>query len=501
MSKQSSQQKMLGRDGSYCVVEPACPELFRTLYTLRHNAELDAAGVCRVISRPYPLVWQQHDAAGHSQSVCYVGLEPIVREQLRQLGYTVQRLLTPCKVLPPAQHLPWELAENVDESFLTMVQQCERGMVHFDTCHVEPARLIAEAAMAWRRHRIVVPVTRSPDAWNLRAALAKFVPAGEIGVYAGGAVADEHKRIVIGTYQQLGGGAVALHERQLLFALSPCEMLANDFGRQVVAAARSARCYGFMPINAKVPPYQRDQLRALFGKQSISIPAHGKVQRPVNVFFTPVYGGPTIGEGLAWPELKAKGVWEHPIRNRRITGLAQALAAKDTRVIATRFPDTVSGVRQLNKARIGVLTENVDHALKLGRRLPDWPILAGKSLALDGLTPADMARLQQGRGTSRRTRHVIVTVAGLCDVGRLDYVIRADAGIGIPDVDLSVNTYVNGRPRAMTIIDFDDLHNSELRQRSQQRRRDYLDAGWRLPLQQPTELELFLNSRPKVQWR
>jgi hypothetical protein len=94
-----------------------------------------------------------------------------------------------------------------------------------------------------------------------------------------------------------------------------------------------------------------------------------------------------------------------------------------------------------------------------------------------------------------------VTVAGLCDVGRLDYVIRADAGIGIPDVDLSVNTYVNGRPRAMTIIDFDDLHNSELRQRSQQRRRDYLDAGWRLPLQQPTELELFLNSRPKVQWR
>lgn len=355
--------------------------------------------------------------------------------------------------------------------------------------------------MAWRRNRIVVPVTRIEDAWKFRAALAKFVPAGQIGVYTGRAAADEHKRIAIGTYGQLGVGAVALHERHFLFALNPCELLGNDFGRQVIAKARSARCFGLLPTNVRVTPYQRDQFRALFGKQNISIPAHGKVQRPVNVFFTPVYGGPKIGEGLIWPELKAKGVWAHPIRNRRIVGLAQALAAKDMRDIAARFPDIVSGVRQLSKARIGILTENVDHALELGRRLPDWPILAGESLELDGLMPADMARLQQCRGTSRRSRHVIVTMAGLCDVGRLDYVIRADAGIGIPDLDLSVTNYVNGCPRAMTIIDFDDLHDSGLRQRSQQRRQEYLDIEWRLPLQQPTELELFLNSRPKVQWR
>lgn len=500
-TRTSSPVITIGEDGPFCVVEPAFLELSAIFHTVRHRAEVNAAGVCRVVRRPFPLVWQQEDAAGQSQSVGYIGLEPIIREQLRQLGYTVHRLAAHCQMLPPPSRLPWELAETADESFLSLVQQHKRGLVHFDSQRVEAARLLAQAALAWRGRSIVVPVTRIADAWRLRAELAQYIPAGQIGVYAGGATSDERKRIAIGTYGQLGVGAVALHERQLLFALNPCELLASDFGRQVIKAARSARCFGLLPTNARLTPYQRDLSRAVFGNRSVSIPAHGKVQRPVAVLFTPVYGGQKIGGGLALLELKRQGIGECQVRNRRVTALARALGNKDMRDIAARFPDIVSGVRQLGKARIGVLTETVDHALELGRKLPDWPILTGESLAMDGLTPADQARLQHDSSTSRRSTHAIVTMAGLTKAGRLDYVIRADGGVGIPDLDRSVNIDANGRPRTMTIIDFDDLHHDELRRRSQQRWRNYLDAGCRLPQQQPTDLEHFLRSRPKVEWR
>jgi len=490
----------IGEDGPFCVIEPACAELSNVFFTVRHNPEPDIAHGNRVVRRPYPLVWPGKDIAGQSQSICYAGIAPLIRQKLRQLGYTIHSVAQPCELWPEPASSPWNLAESVDAALLSLVQHHRRGFVYYHSQNVQLVRLLAQVARAWPRVSIVVPVTRPADAWRLRAGIAQFIPAGQVGVYTGNATADGHKRIVIGTYRQLGQGSVALHDRQLMLLPNPCEMLANDDGRQVFAKSRSARCFGFLPTAAKVTLYHCDLLRALFGDRRLTIPTHGKTHRHVNVYFTQTFGGQKLPKDLNQCELKRRGISECSVRNRRIAALAQLVARKDTHGIAIKFPDIVSGVQRLAKARIGILTENVDHALELGSKLPDWPILAGDSMALDGLTPVDIQRLEQGSALGRRSPRLIVTMAGLARAGRLDIVIRADGGTGLPELDMGVTTYENGRPQTLVIFDFEDLHHRQLRRRSEQRREAYRDAGWRLPQYPQSELELFLSRRPKVQW-
>jgi hypothetical protein len=345
----------------------------------------------------------------------------------------------------------------------------------------------------------VIPVTRISDAWRVRKRLAKWVPAGRIEVFTHRAHSDQRKPIVIGTYTQLGGGAVALHERQILLSLQPAEMIGCDIGREVIRTARVARMYGIVPADTPLTTYQRDWLLALFGKQTIHIPNHGKTIRPVQVVFAPVFGGQPIPADVDVVQLKRLGVWHNPVRNRRIAALAELLATKNISGIALRFPEVAPVARQLARARVGVLVENSDHGLLLGRSLSDWPIVAGQTAALCGLTDAERARLCHDAEVARRSDRVIVTTAGLAEAGRLDFVVRADAGVGLPRLELAVRqVLLRHRPRCLTLIDTDDQQHPELVRRSGQRREEYSRQGWKLVGDPRTDLDLFLDHRPRV---
>lgn len=83
-----------------------------------------------------------------------------------------------------------------------------------------------------------------------RGRLAQPLPAGQINMIIGRTGIGERKRIAIGTYTMLGTGAADTANRHILIASDPVEMLGSDYGRQTVAKARQARCYGLVPLRA-----------------------------------------------------------------------------------------------------------------------------------------------------------------------------------------------------------------------------------------------------------
>ena len=170
--------------------------------------------------------------------------------------------------------------------------------------------------------------------------------------------------------------------------------------------------------------------------------------------------------------------------------------------VEQKFPEVFPVLNQFRRARIGILVDNVDHGLTLSRRLAGWPVIASADMARDGLSSKDRFVLRQGRSAAAKSaKTVIVTSRCLHDAGALDIIVRADGGLGVPQVKLdSVRPFGSRRPRDVLIIDFDDRHHRMLRARFKQRRKSYLETGWKLLQDRQTDLERFMAQRPEVTW-
>lgn len=491
------------RDGQHCLIDPAVPSLQKFFYSSKHRAIDDSRHGYRVKRVIYPLAANVEDEAGDGISKCRAGLEPLLAQQLRRLGCLIGLGGDRLNKLPLSQRLPWELQWDLglspDEALLRLVEQHDRGLIRYGR-QVEPGRLIAQVATAWPKLSVVIAVTRIDEAWQLRKLLAEYIPSYEITVFTTKTCPAKATRVAIGTYGQLGVGSVCLHRRDILFALRPTEFFENQSCPDIISNAWSARCFALLPSNYRLRPFHRDQVLSLFGCQEICIPRHGKIERPVDVIFSPIYGGPKLPEELELVEIKRSGIWEHRMRNRRIIKLAKLLAACDWPNIQSVFPELTPFRASLRRCRIGVLVENIEHGLELTAKLEDWPLIAGSDFDETGLTAEQRTRLQRDRSiTNRQDRHLVVTAAGLQDAGRLDVVIRADAGLSHPALKFAVSTHVNGElSRRTLLIDLDDRHHPVLTRRTAQRQKSYLEAGWNVPQLHPSELDRFLALRPKV---
>jgi hypothetical protein len=82
-----------------------------------------------------------------------------------------------------------------------------------------------------------------------------------------------------------------------------------------------------------------------------------------------------------------------------------------------------------------VVTDSVEHALALHRRLPGWEVRTGPSLDLRGLRKSDRRVLLAGRSLCNcTTESCLLTLAGmeLVNIAGIDVLIRADGGIDLP---------------------------------------------------------------------
>jgi hypothetical protein len=496
----------LKRFAQNLIIEPHSVQLMlllcSTFYTTSHRPADDPQLGYRLLPCWCPLVFEGEDYFGSKVIETYAGLTPLVCQLLTRHGYRLRWTAPRPAQLPPPDCKRLHRFDQVDRPVIVNVRGRDRALFRYTKGRVSPARIIAQIAAAWPELRIMVWATRISEAKRLTGELRKFYP--DVTVHFSGNFPATRSRIVVSTYGQLGAPAVELEKRDIGFALNAAELLRSNVARQALRAAHRARFYGLLPDHEQLAPHDRDWVTALFGPDPISIPAHGRECRPVDVFFTKIAGGPPIASDADAHALNRNGIWHHPVRNRRIADLATALQRDDEPRIRHHLPDfsPSTPLPHQSGGRIAIVAGGIEHALALSKRLPDWPIVTDRYYRDVGLTDEQCLTLLYGQNPKLRTRaDVIVTPAGLKRCGSVDTLIRADGGTGLPELPHKIATVpATRRPPGLLLIDMADRHHPQLRKWTRYRREAYVAAGWNVAgTQRQTALDQFLATRPKVE--
>jgi len=493
----------LVRNGAFLDMVPECTGLLGDFFTVQHAAVADAEHGVSLERVRVPLVWtDSHLDLGVPITRAYAGMQSLIKQRLDERGLHVLDDGTAAPPLSSPSHLV-TLATNgmdfeVDKAMLDMVQRQDLGVVRYSGAHVDPARLVAQIALAWPKMRIIVAVTRREHVWGIRKRLCSqyCLKKWEVTAFTGGSTPDRPGRVRITTYACAAEAGVGGWTPSIFLALNPTEMLSNSWADWGMEIMKHTRMYAMLPMDRDLTQFQRDQISARFGLDEVRIPQHGMVERPANVVFCSVYGGPKLPRNASLVELLRAGIWKHPVRNRRIATIAKAVATGDSDRLRKEFCEAFPRMVSPRRRRTVVLVANVEQALVLAKKLPEWPIVVAKGAMDAGLSAEAKARLERGNGSEmRKCRALVTTAAGLPRIGRIDVLIRADAGVGLPSGCIYNN--VIGE-RGMNIVDFLDKQHPELLARSKKRKLAYKQAGWTLVDDNRSQLQKFLDQRPKV---
>ena len=455
------------------------------------------------VGRRVEALYQIEKYAGRPVVRCWAGLTPVVltalameRRRPRFLGGLYHA------VLPPPE--AGRRGSATDAAFIELVARHDRGLIRHRTGAVDPVLLLAQLARAWPDRTLAAVVARRDDA----VATAKRLRAD--GVDAFGFTARNEPvvqtRVVVSTTGGLANGPLHPARYDIFVALDALSALGKD-ALWCIGHLDAARLYGFLPIVCSPSPYERDLLHCLFGFHELVIPHHGLTMRTDHVA-----RARSPGYSLRWVpknvlELKRHGIWNQERRNRQIARLARAFASDDKAELARLLPSVPATALPSKPRRVLVLVENLEHALKLMNKLPDWAVYTSRVVELKGLPQTQLAGLTDRTSpfSTGPASHGITTPAGMrtfnAPVNDADVLIRADAGVGMPGLPPVALVCPSDDPDAtpLFVIDLDDRHHPELRHRTRQRRRAYSDAEWPAPGVSTTTLRVvrFLKARLK----
>jgi hypothetical protein len=222
-------------------------------------------------------------------------------------------------------------------------------------------------------------------------------------------------------------------------------------------------------------------MTSLFGFEHLVIPRHGCHERLVFIASKAITGGQPLPADLDDLELKRRGIWRHDRRNRAVAAMARAIREGDRTRLQELCPAAWAALTNVQTPVVCVVTDNVEHALALHRRLPGWEIRTGLSLELRGLRKSDRRVLLAGRSPCNCwAEPCIVTLAGMeqADIASVDVLIRADGGMDLPPIAREQLVQAQADRRLLLIVDVQDRHHPVLRRWSAKRRRAYDSRGW-----------------------
>lgn len=482
----------LQRDGQYVSLEPV-DELAEAFATVRH---IPAPDTGRVRAVPYPLVWSQDVRRGRRVLQTFAGLEPLLVDWLRRRGHEVE--LTgdrpPTWAAPDSARLA-DFDGPLDRHLLDFVRGRDRGLARHGPA-VDPARLVAQVALGWRRARVLVMATRRRDAKDFRDRLLAFVPG--VSLFAGTAP-SRAGRVTVATAGYARAGAIGIESRTVLVALNPEELFPTGELASPVDAlrqARRARLYGIMPAGRELPPHTRSLVTALFGTEEVAVPRHGHLARRIDVAFVRVEGGPRVRDDDP-VHLMRSGVWQHPVRNRRLARLAGLVATGQFTEVREELPQLAGVQARRHGGRVVLLAANVEHALALAGYQSDAPVACGNDVCRADLKPEQKVMLK--RSGCADAELVIATPAGLPTVGPIGVLVRADAGRGLPPIPDDHLVVPHGTKSRLLVIDTADRHHPALRTAAGGRKVAYRAAGWNIVGEpEPSPLDRFMAERPEV---
>lgn len=491
------------RFGQHLAIEPVTDEIdgfISSFYTVKHEisgrvAEGDG------LSKEYdPLIKPANDFAGDRVFKCPIGLQPLVEELLEQQSFRIRRhdLSNRNLKIKDLTELEEEFG-SIDRAFLEVIRTEPRGLFSYKSGKVQPAKLIAQVAKLWPRLKIVVLVSRIAEAEKLKRQIKHHLASVEC--YHHRHSSDKRVKVAIATYAYAGGGPVGLTKCDIVFVPEPDKFLHSNSGRLCIDHAWEARMYAFQATGKTLAQYDRDQITACFGSQSLTIPAHGYICRPVDVTFMRIDGQRTSPSGAEdnLVDIKRRGIWQHEIRNRRFARLARALSSGDSQFLNKRFPLLDWDSRPLSMSRIVVLADGIDHAGKILRAMPGWSLVCAPDVWLDGIPAKDQQLLKERRKGWTKNRTVIATPTSLPRLRKIDVLVRMDAGIGLPPLSDHAQRSRTSDDRLL-VIDANDRHHLQLRKWTHRRKQEYRQAGWNISGEEPeSQLHQFLASRPPLE--
>jgi hypothetical protein len=462
------------RVGQYTMVTPPVDDLMRAFVTTTHVAVDDARQGVKVVRQPQPLAWPR-ELHGIPVTETYAGLEPRIKSLLEAKGYEIRLAGSRPGPLPHPRN-PKSGGFGPDDVLLDFVGRHERGLIRYDPAHVHVERLIAQVAEAFPEQRILVVAGRENDVLYLHRRLE------ERGLSVGGASyryrSAGTQRVAVTTFSCVGSGLADAANRDMVFYLNPAETFGH-WGILGLGAIGPARVYGLMPEGLELPSPVSDLITMVFGDESVSVPKHGRTARPVQVVLVPsrIAGNVVAGEhDLA---VRRRLVWHHEVRNRRIAQIVKALSREDYDQLDGLFPGLGRAARQHQGGYVGVLAENMEHALAMRRHLPGWTVVTGEQIVTEGLSQSDATRVSPVHADEHLLpQNAIITTSAMPKATWFDVIVRADAGIDLPALG---GTHLLGHAHmddGLLIIDFDDRHHPLARKWTRSRTAAYTAAGW-----------------------
>jgi hypothetical protein len=382
-------------------------------------------------------------------------------EYLRQRGYDVE-LANPTPPLTEPNALQVAPLELLDQHVLDCIRYQDRAVIEYGDVSV--AHLITQIVHAWPQHRIAILVARVDDGISLARQLESN--GGPIDYAHRNLANPRSARAVITTYTPRGFYAADSDTWDMVICVDGQHAIRNS-ALDLLSHARRARFYALLPLGTRLAPFDHYRLHAFFGFDRVAVPRHGHIVRPIEVAFTRICGGPTLDTDDI-VHVKSRLIWSHPVRNRRLTALAVALAMGDNSKIAKLCPDALrSAVCTGDAASVMMIVEGTEHrdqiARELARQQSDWPRATG----FPGGPRVTVATFDD----------ITVSDCRACDI-----VVRADSGVGLPQLPDPIALAVPwDSHQRLLLLDSDDREHPELRRRTRARKRAYRKSGWLPP--------------------
>ena len=397
------------------------------------------------------------------------GLLPVLahRAALAGLGLHV-RLLGPSIATLPEPTADTRIA---DVTLPMFVRAQERGLIRVGR-GVAIANLIAELNAAFPTARTVILGAHRNDLQRLDRDLQRLAAPAQlyVGRHAGAPTA----RIVLTTF--IAAADAELAQADLVILVDADEAVQQRAQAALVTTDARFRLFGILAADRILAPYSRDVVIATFGPEVLNIPRHGFTLGKVSVAWCNVQT-PKVAVDADPLELRRRGYWQHPTRNRRLANLAQAVFERDCMLLRP-YPDVARWLRSATvpPSCIAVLVDTVEHAVALAEQLPGWPIAAGEHPCLHGL-PARKRRLLAERRAMWFGQHQIVTSSAAQELRILpDVIVWAGGGPqcpALPDHWLQRRTGDNSQ---VLLVDCVDRHHRQLARWSRRRKLSYINA-------------------------
>ena len=229
------------------------------------------------------------------------------------------------------------------------------------------------------------------------------------------------------------------------------------------------RIFGFVHATRELKPYEQARLHQVFGFSQIDLMSRERVRRPVH--YAKVRQGGDAPQNAVWMKPTVPGrrpaasinslaaYTHHHARNATICRLAKALRFGSP-LNNSKFRDIRRwlGDRCRDQLNVTIAVDRLDHAIQLGKRLPDWPIIAGSNNNLHDISPQIRRRIKTDskRWLPGDQQIVVAEEAKSFGGNHSDVVIWASGGTTVATIPAAWMFSQSAPDRPMLIVDFLD---------------------------------------------